>query len=542
MKPRRLSLSKVAALLAVSFAILCTAATNASALTIVRYLEGVGDGSDVPIAQLKTPAPTRTTLANYDPARDAFPGLWLLTGGTGVGESNPTRYQLWRIPAGGSTINGAVSMTIWTAEKNFDVNNNGQLTAYLVECNPDGTGCVAIDSVTVTRADWDVSNTGTWIQDTFDFGVVNYTVNPGKSVGFKVEAAQNEMWLAYDTTSYPAWGQLTILAPGISVTPTSGLTTTEGGGTATFTVVLDSSPSANVTIGLSSSDLTEGTVSPASVTFTSGNWNTAQTVTVTGVNDFVADGNVAYTIVTAPATSTDGGYNGMNASDVGVTNTDDDTAGITVAPTSGLTTTEGGGTATFTVVLTSQPTANVTVGLSSSDLTEGTVAPASVSFTSANWNTAQTVTVTGVDDFGVDGAVAYTIVTAAATSTDGIYNGMNAADVGVTNTDNDTAGVTVIPTSGLTTTEGGGAATFTVVLTSQPTANVTVGLSSSDLTEGTVSPASLTFTPGNWNTAQTVTVTGADDFVVDGAVSYTILTSAATSTDGSYNGLNGADV
>src|SRR5256885_630119 len=87
---------------------------------------------------------------------------------------------------------------------------------------------------------------------------------------------------------------------------------------------------------------------------------------------------------------------------------------------------------------------------------------------------------------------------------------MNAADVGVTNKDNDAAGITVVPGSGLTTTEGGGTATFTVVLTSQPTANVTIGLSSSDLTEGTVAPASVTFTPGNWNTAQTVTVTGGD--------------------------------
>src|SRR5438309_6172007 len=164
----------------------------------------------------------------------------------------------------------------------------------------------------------------------------------------------------------------------------------------------------------------------------------------------------------------------MNPADVAVTNTDNDTAGISVIPTSGLTTTEGGGTATFTIALGTQPTANVTIGLSSSDLTEGTVAPASLTFTPANWNTAQTVTVTGVDDFVVDGNVAYTIVTAAATSTDGIYGGMNAADVAVTNTDNDTAGISVVPTSGLTTTEGSGTATFTIALITQPTANVTI--------------------------------------------------------------------
>ena len=47
---------------------------------------------------------------------------------------------------------------------------------------------------------------------------------------------------------------------------------------------------------------------------------------------------------------------------------------------------------------------------------------------------------------------------------------------------------------------------------------MTIALSSSDTTEGTVGPASLTFTTANWNVAQTVTVTGVDDAVVDGDV------------------------
>src|SRR5205823_6082336 len=263
---------------------------------------------------------------------------------------------------------------------------------------------------------------------------------------------------------------------GITVSPTSGLVTTEAGGTATFTVVLTSQPTANVTIPLSSSNTAEGTVSASSLTFTAANWNVARTVTVTGVNDFGDDGDVAYSIVTAAATSTDGNYTGLNAADVSVTNTDDDTAGITVTPTSGLTTTEAGGTATFTVVLDTKPTANVTIALSSGNTAEGSVSPAGLTFTAANWNTPQTITVTGVDDFIDDGDIAYTIVTAAATSGDSNYNGMNASDVSVTNIDNDTAGFTFTPASGLVTTEAGGAATFTVVLKSQPTANVTLGL------------------------------------------------------------------
>src|SRR5262249_18207717 len=97
------------------------------------------------------------------------------------------------------------------------------------------------------------------------------------------------------------------------------------------------------------------------------------------------------------------------------------------------------------------------------------------------------------------------------------------------------ATIVVNPTSGLTTTGRGGTARFTVVLGPQPTSDVTIGISSSDTTEGTVSPASLTFTTANWNLPQTVTVTGVDDSVQDGDIAYTIFTAAATSADTNYN-------
>jgi ELWxxDGT repeat protein len=112
-------------------------------------------------------------------------------------------------------------------------------------------------------------------------------------------------------------------------------------------------------------------------------------------------------------------------------------AEIIVSPTSGLVTTEAGGTATFTVMLASRPTADVTIAFSSSDTTEGTVAPSSLTFNPASWNTPQTVRVTGVEDSEVDGDVLYAIVLAPATSSDTNYSGFDAADVAVTNRDND---------------------------------------------------------------------------------------------------------
>ncbi|MBC7126140.1 MAG: calcium-binding protein, partial [Bacteroidales bacterium] len=235
---------------------------------------------------------------------------------------------------------------------------------------------------------------------------------------------------------------IVVRTPGFTISAISG-NTTEAGGTATFTVVLKTQPTADVTLPISSSDLTEGTVSTASLTFTSANWNVAQTVTVTGVDDYIVDGNISYTINIGPATSSDTYYNGIDPADINLLNIDNDVAGVNVSPTSGLTTTEAGGTATFTMRLTAQPAANVTITLTSSNTAEGTVNPTSVTFTSANWNTNQTITITGVDDQVDDGDVVYTIITSNTSSTDPVFNNIAVADVTVTNTNNDVAGIVV---------------------------------------------------------------------------------------------------
>jgi len=124
-----------------------------------------------------------------------------------------------------------------------------------------------------------------------------------------------------------AYERVTPSAPaGITVTPTSGLVTTESGGTASFTIVLDRYPAADVSLAISSSNSAEGVVAPTSLTFTRQDWNQPRTVTVTGMDDGVVDGDQAYTIVIGAASSTDPAYAGMNPPDVAVVNTDDDVA------------------------------------------------------------------------------------------------------------------------------------------------------------------------------------------------------------------------
>jgi hypothetical protein len=103
-----------------------------------------------------------------------------------------------------------------------------------------------------------------------------------------------------------------------------------------------------------------------------------------------------------------------------------------------------------------------------------------------------------------------------------------------------TPGVGISESGGSTNVaEGGATDTYTVVLNTAPSANVTITLNAG--AQLMVVPASLTFTPANWNMPQTVTVTAVDDALVEGPHSGTI-THTAASTDAAYNAIAIASV
>ena len=121
--------------------------------------------------------------------------------------------------------------------------------------------------------------------------------------------------------------------PGVTVSKTA-LTVPEEDTTGdSYTVVLDSEPAADVTVTVAGHAGTAVTTTPATLTFTTTNWDTAQTVTVTAGNDAdTADETVS---LTHGATSTDTDYDGITVAGVAVTVNDNDTAqvmGVTVAP------------------------------------------------------------------------------------------------------------------------------------------------------------------------------------------------------------------
>ncbi|CAN0584049.1 unnamed protein product, partial [Ectocarpus sp. 12 AP-2014] len=261
-------------------------------------------------------------------------------------------------------------------------------------------------------------------------------------------------------------------------------------------------------------------------------------VNVIGVNDNLVESNETVILEIQP------GFNYFVGAPNSATVTilDDDTAGFSFIESGGNTETlESGTIDQFNVVLDAQPLTNVVIQVTSLNTAEGIVSPGNLTFTTLNWNIPQTVTVTGQDDIIVDGPQTYNVrlrVTAA--TSDDAFDPLPNQFVSVTNQDNDTPGVNVSAING-NTTEAGGTAAFNVTLDSEPTAPVTMALTSNNLNEGTV-PSSVTIPVANWNTGVVVTITGEDDAVVDGDIPYTIITGNITSLDLNYNALGGGAI
>ena len=263
------------------------------------------------------------------------------------------------------------------------------------------------------------------------------------------------------------------------------------GQSTSFTVKLEEPPTESVTVNLTSNN-GNVTVSPNSLTFTQSNYNTPQTVTVTTVEalDFINWSGV----ITLSA-------NGFNNSTftVNCTNISINYGGSLDLSTSSITVLEGSAT-TFTVKLVSSPTQSQVVNLSSNN-TDITLSPSSLTFNSSNYSTPQTITVSASEDSDETNDSATITISS---------TGLTSKSIAVTVTDNDQTlyGEINTSTSSLTIDEGS-SKTFNVSLASQPTQDEVVTIITSD-TDITTSLSSLTFSPSAYNTTQTVTVNVAD--------------------------------
>ena len=282
------------------------------------------------------------------------------------------------------------------------------------------------------------------------------------------------------------------------------------GNSATITVTISADPKRRLTIpimkvnGNGASDADYAGVL-ASVTFESGG-APMQTFTFRATQDDIDDGEPSDNehVTLGFGTMPDMRVTADSPMTQTITIGDDDKRGVTVTPLT-LSVNEDGDD-DYEVVLTSQPTAAVTVtpGTTSTEVTLS----GALRFRPGNWGTPQTVTVTAP----ADADTVNETLTITHTAIGGDYGTVKPASVAVRLRDNDTASI-AISTSGLTIDEGQ-TARFTVKLNTEPDNDVTVTITSGNPAVATVRSDSLTFTTGDWSTEQDVTVMAADD---DGA-------------------------
>ena len=380
--------------------------------------------------------------------------------------------------------------------------------------------------LTFTSADWDVEQT------VAVSGVDDDVVDGPQSYAIAVRASSGDG--NYDGLTAEISGVNADDGDTAGIVHGSGnVSTGEDGMSAAVGIFLQSEPTTAVTLSAASSDPGEATATPAALTFTAGDWNVAQTVAVAGVDDNEADGPQSYAIVLR-ASSGDGVYDGQSVEIAGV-NADDDAAGI-VPGTDGISTGEDGTSAAVGISLQSEPATAVTLSVASTDPGEAAATPAALTFTAGDWNVAQTVAVAGVDDNEADGPQSYAIVVRA-NSGDGVYDGLAIEIAGVNADDGDTAGIGLSKTAGVSTDEGETAKRVMVFLMSEPADMVTLSFASTDEGEAMAEPASLTFTAGDWDMEQTVSIIGMDDDMEDGPQEYMIMVHA-DSEDAGYKGMS----
>ena len=271
-----------------------------------------------------------------------------------------------------------------------------------------------------------------------------------------------------------------------TIAETLGSTSVDESGTSDdFTIVLDVQPASDVTLSISDGSSDETSISPTTVTFSNSNWDSAQTVTVTGSDDDIIDGSQTSTITISVVDEiSDNAYGSVADQTLSATTADDDVAGFTITETLGATEVdETGTTDNISVVLNAEPSSDVIISVTSSDTGEVTASPATLTFTSADWDIAKTVTLTGANDDLVDGSQTSTITLSVVDgSSDDDFDGVADQTVSVTTTDSDVAGFTVIESGGTTTVAEDGSTTddFTVVLDAQPISDVVISVTSSD--------------------------------------------------------------
>ena len=338
--------------------------------------------------------------------------------------------------------------------------------------------------------------------------------------------------------------------PGVSISRAS--LEIEEGNQDTYEVELDTEPAGDVTVTIGGTTGTDLRLDKDSLTFNEQNWDQPQRVTVTAEHDSDAVDEEQATL-THTASSVEDDYDGLNADGVTVTITDDDPQMEYSLVDAGPLGEDAGTVQVEVVAVTNEdgvPSIGYAVAVQSEDVTttaggdyeavDETLVFAVADFAAFTDGDGETryrqsvyFDVVIVDDRFDEDAETLLLKLMENPGYEGSVFGV--AQISVSINDNDTAGVTVTPTT--LEIEEGNQDTYEVVLNTRPSQDVTVTIHDPANTEVTAEPASRTFTPSNWHVAKTVTVTAGHDSDVTNEAATTI-THTVSSTFEQYDGLD----
>ena len=258
----------------------------------------------------------------------------------------------------------------------------------------------------------------------------------------------------------------------------------------TLNIKLSRKPTNNQVVYIKSNN-SNVTLNKSSLTFTPNNYNTNQSVTVTGgYNDDLENKK---SIITLSSDNVDN-------VEIDTTIKNIDSYGDIVLSTTSLSFDEGS-SSTFTVNLSKAPSENQIVTLSCNN-SNATLDKTTLTFTPSNYNTKQTATISSPNDENsyVDKNCTITLTSKRVDN--------KTLNVTIKNITESPYGNIVVNTNSLQMDEGS-SATFTVKLDNEPLENQVITLSNRD--NITLDKTSLTFTSSNYNIAQTITVTSAHE-------------------------------
>ncbi|MDC1543062.1 gliding motility-associated C-terminal domain-containing protein [Flavobacteriaceae bacterium] len=318
--------------------------------------------------------------------------------------------------------------------------------------------------------------------------------------------------------------------------------TGENGDEGSLKVVLTYRPNAPVQLNFSSSNTAEGEVFNDVITFNSSNWNIPQTIIINGIDDAppFPDGPTDYFILLDSINTDDDNYDGIDPSSFSqyqMSNQDNDAPGIflSVKDDNYRTSEDGTDVVVYFELLSSiSAGASVTIPLSLSTVEdEIQLLETSITILQENWDKPERnqITLTGLDDFILDGTQEVILITGDPVSEEPPYDQLGASgvvDVVFYNEDNEVPGLEIGTPEVLS--ENMNSTLVPIRLTQLPNAEVTLTLFLSDYSEVAIGSTALIFTPENWDVYQEIELFGVDDPIIDGDINSSLIVQISDAT------------